>query len=112
MTIQSVILSMSNADTMYRAHFVTRERSSNYGKLEDEEMTKVIEQMRFTLDQDRKAELIGELQVLTAAACYKLPLYSAEVLSVARTDRFTGYVSVPGQTVCNTETLKNLKKAE
>ncbi len=112
MTIQSVILSMSNADTMYRSHFVTRERSSNYGKLEDEEMTKVIEQMRFTLDQDRKAELIGELQVLTAAACYKLPLYSAEVLSVARTDRFTGYVSVPGQTVCNTETLKNLKKAE
>lgn len=112
MTIQSVILSMSNADTMYRAHFVTQERSSNYGKLEDEEMTKVIEQMRFTLDQDRKAELIGELQVLTAAACYKLPLYSAEVLSVARTDRFTGYVSVPGQTVCNTETLKNLKKAE
>jgi len=112
MTIQSVILSMSNADTMYRAHFVTRERSSNYGKLADEEMTAVIEQMRFTLDQDRKAELIGELQVLTAAACYKLPLYSAEVLSVARTDRFTGYVSVPGQTVCNTETLKNLKKAE
>ena len=57
-------------------------------------------------------ELIKELQELTAQSCYKLPLYSAEVLSVARTDRFTGYVSMPGQTVFNTETLQNLKKVE
>ena len=112
MTIQSVILSMANADTMYRAHFVTKERSSNYGKYENQEMADRIEEMRYTLNQDRKAELIKELQELTAQSCYKLPLYSAEVLSVARTDRFTGYVSMPGQTVFNTETLQNLKKVE
>lgn len=112
MTIQSVILSMANADTMYKAHFVTQERSSNYGKYQDEEMTELIEQMRYTLNQDLKVELIGELQKLTAEAYYKIPLYSAEVLSVARTDRFTGYVSVAGQTVFNTDTLQNLEKVE
>lgn len=112
MTVQAVILSMANADTMYRAHFVTQERSSNYGKYADQEMTEVIEQMRHTLNQDLKVDLIYKLQEMTAEAYYKIPLYCAEVLSVARTDRFTGYVSMPGQTVFNTETLCNLKKVE
>ena len=110
MTIQNVILSMSNADVMYRAHFVTQERSSNYGKYADEEMTGVIEEMRYTLNQDLKVKLIKQLQEMTAESYYKIPLYSSEVLSVARTDRFTGYVSEPGQTVFNVETLKNLQK--
>lgn len=109
MTIQSVILSMSNADVMYRAHFVTKERSSNYGKLDSEEMAARIEEMRYTLNQDRKVELIKELQLLTAEMYYKIPLYSSEVLSVARTDRVSGYASVPGQTVFNSETLQNLQ---
>lgn len=110
MTIQSVILSMSNADTMYRAHFVTQERSSNYGKYQSDEMTAMIEEMRYTLNQDLKVELIGELQVMVAEAYYKIPLYSSEVLSVARTDRFTGYVSVAGSTVFNNETLRSLEQ--
>lgn len=110
MTIQSIILSMSNADTMYRAHFVTTERSSNYGKYQNDEMTALIEEMRYTLNQDLKVELIGALQEKTAEAYYKIPLYSAEVLSVARTDRFTGYVSVAGSTVFNNETLRNLER--
>lgn len=112
MTVQAVILSMANADTMYRAHFVTRERSSNYGKYQDEEMTELIEQMRYTLNQDLKVDLIYELQEKTAQAYYKIPLYSAEVLSVARTDRFSGYQVVPGQTVFHTKTLCALKKVE
>lgn len=111
MTVQSVILSMSNADVMYRAHFVTQERSSNYGKFLDEEMTATIEQMRYTLNQDLKVELIKTLQVQTAQSCYKIPLYASDVLSVARTDRYTGYVSEPGQSVFNLETLANLEKA-
>lgn len=112
MTVQSVILNMSNADVMYRAHFVTKERSSNYGKFEDAKMSDRIEKMRYTLNQDLKIELIKELQVMTSEAYYKIPLYASEVLSVARTDRFTGFVSRPGQTVFNLETLKNLQRAE
>lgn len=112
MTVQSVILSMSNADVMYKAHFITQERSSNYGKFADEEMTALIEEMRYTLNQDLKVDLIKDLQVMTAENYYKIPLYSSEVLSVARTDRYTGYVSVAGSTVFNNETLKNLERVE
>ena len=112
MTVQSVILSLANADTMYRAHFVTQERSSNYGKYQDEEMTDLIDEMRYTLNQDLKVELIKELQMKTAESYYKIPLYSAKVLSVARTDRFTGYVVEAGQTVFNNETLSNLERVE
>lgn len=112
MTVQSVILSMSNADVMYKAHFVTTERSSNYGKYQGEEIKQCIETMRYTLNQDLKEELIRELQVLTAESYYKIPLYSSEVLSVARTDRFTGYQAEAGQTIFNMSTLSNLKKVD
>ncbi len=108
-TTQAVILSMANADVMYRAHFVTTERSSNYGKYSDEVLTKKIEEMRHTLNRDLKIRLIKELQILTAEAYYKIPLYCSDVLSAARTDRFSGYVSMPGATAFNNETLKNLK---
>lgn len=110
MTIQSVILSMANADVMYRAHFVTTERSSNYGKLADPDLTASIETMRQTLNRDHKVELLHELQTEVAQTYYKIPLYSANVISAARTDRFTGYVSARGSTVFNNETLKNLKQ--
>lgn len=110
MTIQPVILSMANADVMYRAHFVTTERSSNYGKYRDDALEQSIEEMRHTLNRDYKVELIKKLQIQVAEAYYKIPLYSADVLSVARTDRFTGYVPMPGATVFNNETLKNLKQ--
>ncbi|MCD7885725.1 MAG: ABC transporter substrate-binding protein [Lachnospiraceae bacterium] len=109
-TVQSVILNMSNADVMYKSHFVTTERSSNYGKYQDEELTALIEEMRYTLNQDYKVELLKELQEAVAETYYKIPLYSAETLSVARTDRFEGYVSVAGSTLFNSETLQNLVK--
>lgn len=108
MTVQPVILSMANADVMYKAHFVTTERSSNYGKIQDEELTDEINAMRKTLNQEARIARIHHLQVLTAQQYYKIPLYSSNVLSVARTDRFTGYVVSDGQTVFNNETLKNL----
>ena len=53
MTVQPVILSMANADVMYKAHFVTTERSSNYGKIQNEELTDEINAMRKTLNQER-----------------------------------------------------------
>ncbi len=112
MTVQSVILSMANADVMYRAHFVTQERSSNYGKMQNEEIAAQIEEMRYTLNRDKKVELIQQLQKMTAVEYYKIPLYASEVLSVARTDRFTGYVAEDGQTVFNVNTLANLRKVE
>ena len=112
MTIQSVILSMANADIMYRAHFVTTERSSNYGKLADIRISQLIEKMRLTLDRNEKIRLIKELQVMTAQEYYKIPLYCADVISAARTDRFTGYVCPQGGTAFNNETLKNLKRAD
>ena len=112
MTIQNVILSMSNADVMYKAHFVTKERSSNYGKLENEAVTGLIDEMRYTLNEDLKVELIKKIQKVTAEEYYKIPLYSSNVLSVARTDRFTGYVSAPGQTVFNGETLAHLERVK
>ncbi len=108
MTVQPVILSMANADVMYRAHFVTTERSSNYGKYADPHLTETIEQMRMSLNRERKAAYIRTLQEMVAQSFYKIPLYSADVLSVARTDRVTGYKTMPGAGVFNNETLKNL----
>lgn len=112
MTVQTVVLSMSNADVMYRAHFVTQERSSNYGKLDDADTAAMIEEMRYTLNEDLKVELIQDLQLQVAEQYYKIPLYASEVLSVARTDRYTGYVAAPGQTVFNVDTLANLERVE
>lgn len=109
MTVQTVVLSMANADVMYRAHFVTQERSSNYGKLQNADIAALIEDMRYTLNQDKKVELIWELEEMTAGQYYKIPLYASEVLSVARTDRFTGYAASDGQTVFNADTLANLQ---
>ena len=109
-TTQGVILSLANADVMYRAHFVTTERSSNYGKYKDQEMTDLIEDMRHTLNRNKKIDLIKALQIKTAESYYKIPLYTADVLSVARTDRFTGYVAMAGSTAFNNESLKKLKQ--
>ncbi|MDE7083420.1 MAG: ABC transporter substrate-binding protein [Clostridia bacterium] len=108
MTVQSVTLSVSTADTMYKAHFVTTERSSNYGKYGDGELTALINKMRETLNYNEKISLIKELQIKVAESYYKIPLYSSEVLSVARCDRFTGYTVDSGETAFNNTSLQNL----
>jgi len=109
MTIQGVTFSISNMDIMFMAHFVTQGTSSNYGRLSDSILTSKIQQMRTTLNLNTKYQLIKDLQPLVAEEYYKIPLYAANVLSVARTDRFTGYVTVTGTTVFNNETLQNLQ---
>lgn len=68
--------------------------------------------MRHTLNRDRKITLLRQLQVQVAESYYKLPLYCADVISAARTDRFVGYVSSPGATLFNNDTLKNLRPAK
>ena len=108
MTLQGVSFTISNLDIMYKAHFVTLGSSSNYGRLVNAELASGIEEMRTTLNLDTKYSLIKQLQPLIANEYYKIPLYSSAVLSVARTDRYTGYVTVAGSTVFNSDTLQNL----
>jgi peptide/nickel transport system substrate-binding protein len=110
MTIQGVTFSISNVDIMYMAHFVTMGTSSNYGRLASSALTSKINEMRTTLNLNRKYELIYELQPMIADLYYKIPLYSSNVLSVARIDRYTGYVSVAGSTVFNSESLQNITR--
>ena len=67
--------------------------------------------MRTTLNQNAKYEAVKEIEVMIAELYYKVPVYASNVISVARTDRFTGYVAGPGETCFNLDTLENLKKA-
>lgn len=111
MTFQATILNISNVDIMYRSHFVQVDnRSSNYGRLMDEELNELIEEMRTTLNQNTKYELVKQIQQRLAEDYYKIPVYTSNVISVARTDRFTGYVVNPGETVFNLDTLEVLEK--
>jgi len=112
MTLQGVIFSLSNADIMYRAHFVTLSNSSNYGRLNDSVLAQSINEMRLSLNLNTKYELLKELQLLIAESYYKIPLYTSNVISVSRTDRYTGYVVVKGSTIFNTESLQSLQRVE
>lgn len=112
LTLQGVIFSLSNVDIMYPAHFSTLGRTSNYGRLVNEELNQAIQEMRYTLNLHRKYQLLQEIQPLIAQEYYKVPLYTANVISVARTDRFTGYQVVEGATVLNSASLQNLRRVE
>ncbi|HBG00866.1 MAG TPA: hypothetical protein DDW87_04750 [Firmicutes bacterium] len=68
--------------------------------------------MRFTLDLNAKYDLIKKIQPLIAAEYYKIPLYTSNVISVARTDRFQGWQVVQGATVLNGTSLENLSKTK
>lgn len=112
MTIQGVIFSLANVDIMLNAHFVAQGRTSNYGRLVDEDLAAGIEEMRTTLNLNRKYQLLFDLQPLIAQLYYKIPLYSSEIISIARTDRFTGYEIVPGATVFNTTNLQQIQRRD
>ena len=112
MTLQGVIFSLENADIMYRAHFVTLSQSSNYGRLTDSLLSSKINEMRLSLNLNYKYELLQEIQELIALNYYKIPLYTSNIISVARTDRYEGYVVVEGSTIFNTDTLQNLRRVE
>lgn len=109
MTLQGVTFSMSTVDLMMNSHFVNLNKSSNYGRLSDRELSDKINVMRNTLNLDEKYRLLAELQVDIAEQYYKIPLYSANITSVARTDRFTGFVASPSQTAFSLESLRNLE---
>lgn len=108
MTIQGVIFSLANVDIMFNAHFVGSGRTSNYGRLVESELASGIEEMRSTLNLHRKYELLYDLQQVIAELYYKVPLYSPEIISIARTDRYVGYEVVAGATVFNTTNLQQI----
>ena len=110
MTFQAAIFSVATVDVMYDSHFVSTSRASNYGRLADETLTETIDEMRYTLNQNLKYQLVKDIQLQIAQLYYKIPMYSSNVISVARTDRFTGYTASPGETVFNEDTLKQLIK--
>ena len=109
MTLQGVTFSMGTVDIMLNAHFVNLNKSSNYGRLVNEELAEKINVMRNTLNLDEKTQLLRDMQMDIAGLYYKIPLYSANVTSVARTDRFTGYVVSPSQTAFSLEALQHLE---
>ncbi len=111
MTIQGVVFTASNVDTMMNAHFSNLNRSSNYGRLSEPEITKKINAMRATLNRNAKYALIRELEEMIADTYYKLPLYCQDVISVARTDRFSGWALVKGSTAFNLDSLRQLTPA-
>ncbi len=112
MTLQGVIFSLENIDIMYRAHFVQLGETSNYGRLQNEELNEKIETMRRTLNLHEKFDLIYETQPLIAQEFYKIPLYTANVITVARTDRYTNWQVETGASVFNTTSLEKLERVE
>lgn len=109
MTMQGITFSTSTVDIMFNSHFVNLNKSSNYGRLVDDELAQKINTMRNTLNLDEKYEMIREIQVDLANLYYKIPLYSANVTSVARTDRYTGFVAADAQTAFSLDSLKNVE---
>lgn len=109
MTLQGVTFSMSTVDIMMNSHFVNLNKSSNYGRLENSDLAEKISKMRNTLNLTEKNAMLKDIQSDIANLYYKIPLYSANVTSVARTDRFSGYVASPSQTAFSLDSLKNLE---
>jgi ABC-type oligopeptide transport system substrate-binding subunit len=73
-------------------------------------LTEKIDEMRFSLNLNRKYDLLEDLQMLIAESYYKIPLYTSNVISVARTDRYTGHLVVKGSTIFNTDSLQVLER--
>lgn len=110
MTLQGVTFTSSTVDIMMNSHFVTLGKSSNYGRLIDANLTEKIDEMRTTINLNRKNQLLKELQVEVAKEYYKLPLYSSKMISVARTDRYTGWIAPSGATAFNTDALQVIER--
>ena len=110
MTIQGVVFSLANVDIMLNAHFVALGRTSNYGRLVQPDLASGIEEMRSTLNLNRKYQLLYSLQPVIAELYYKVPLYSPQIVSIARTDRYTGYEVVPGATVFSSTNLQQIQR--
>ncbi len=109
MTLQGVTFSMSTVDIMLNSHFVNLNKSSNYGRLVNDVLADKINRMRNTLNLEEKNNLVREIQKDIASQYYKIPLYSSNITSVARTDRFTNYVVPNSSTAFSLETLQHLE---
>lgn len=112
MTLHGVIFSLANVDIMLTAHFVALGRTSNYGRLVEPDLARGIDEMRSTLDLNRKYQLLYDLQPMIAEQFYKVPLYSPQIISIARTDRYTGYQVVPGAGVFNSTNLQQMQRID
>ncbi len=110
MTLQGVTFTSSTVDIMMESHFVNTGTSSNYGRLLDSDLKAEIAAMKSTLNLNAKNEALKELQVSIAKEYYKIPLYSSKIISVARTDRYEGWVASDGNTAFSTDSLKVLKE--
>lgn len=108
MTLQGVSLTPANIDIMFNAHFSNLNRSSNYGRLMNADINQGIAAMRTTLNRDVKYDLIRSLEKEIALQYYKLPLYSQDITSAARTDRFSGWVVADGQNAFSLTSLAQL----
>ena len=62
--------------------------------------------------QDIYGYLPIEVQEMIAHSYYKIQLYSSNIVSVARTDRWTGWKSVQDSTAFNTESLTSLERVK
>lgn len=108
MTIQGVVFSAGNVDIMFNSHFVSLNRSSNYGRLNIKELNQSIAKMRSTLNRNTKYSMVRDISCQIAEQYYKLPLYVSDTLSIARTDRCQGWVVSEGATAFNMDSLENL----
>jgi len=108
MTIQGVSFTQSNIDMMLQAHFVNLVRSSNYGRLIDDDFAAAVTDMRETLNQNVKLRIAGDIQMLVALEYYKIPLYCSDVISIHRTDRFANFQLVPGSRSFNDSSLQQM----
>ena len=106
MTLQGVSLTPSNITTMLAAHFVNLGRSSNYGNLVNDELEALSDEMRSTLNRNMSFAVAEDIQMLIAEEFYKIPLYSADVISVLRTDRFSNFQTVTGSGAFNNSSLQ------
>ena len=110
MTIQNVTLSLSNADIMLNSHFANLNRSSNYGRMQNDEVKALIETMRTAINLQEKYDAIQAVQPVVAEQYYKIPLYCADTISVARTDHFDGWATKAGSTAFSLDSLKQLRQ--
>ena len=108
MTIQGVVFSAGNVDIMFNSHFVSLNRSSNYGRLNIKELNQSIAKMRSTLNRNTKYSMVRDISCQIAEQYYKLPLYVSDTLSIAHTDRCQGWVVSEGATAFNMDSLENL----
>lgn len=73
------------------------ETGGNYYNYWNEEITELLdEQAQEVADQDRRAELVKEIQALGSEDAYLISVGFTDVITAANTDAFTGYVPTPG----------------